>query len=160
MNTKLIARYALLLLVLGSVGYLGLREWRGGTNAAAPTTESLANADGTMPRMIVYYLSIGKDCTTCENLERYTRESLDTHFVEELAQGMIGWRSYDMDQPEHAHFATDFELYTKSIVLAAVSDGELVQWKNLTQVWEHVYDKERFIAYIRDEIQQFLEGIV
>ena len=152
MNPKSILRYTLVLLMLAGIGYIGLSEWM----ADAPASESVANADGTLPVMIVYYLSVGKDCTTCENLERYTREALDTHFAVDMEDGTIGWRSYDMELPEYAHFATDFELYTKSIVLVAIEDGALGRWKNLNGVWDHVYDKDKFIEYIREETQTFL----
>lgn len=119
---------------------------------SVPSAEALAKS-----RLVVYYLSVGKDCTTCENIEAYTREALDTYFSAQLASGEILFAKADMDLPQHKHFATDFGLYTKSIVLARIEHGERTRWENLTGIWDRVYDKPAFIAFIRDNINRFLD---
>ncbi len=153
-RTKNIARLALLLVVVGSLAYLVFTEIaaRGETDPAAHEAAA-ANAD-----LIVYYLSEGKDCTTCENIEAYTRETLETHFADRLKSGQIAWLTIDMDKPHNKHYVTEFHLFTKSVVLAKQENGARTEWKNLTEIWEHVYDKADFIEYMRANIQAFLDA--
>lgn len=121
----------------------------GGQKAAGP----IVPAD---PDLAVYYMDMGKDCSTCLNLEAYTREALDTYFAPDLASGRIQWRTADLDAPENTHFVDEFGLYTKSVVLVRYQGGALTRFDSLSRIWELVYDKEAYIAYIRDEVQRFL----
>lgn len=155
MNTKKISRNVLLAIACGSVLYMGVKEITGARNDPSPQPTQAHDAPGA--RLIVYYLSEGKDCATCENIEAYTRETLDTHFADKLATGEIAFVTADMDAPQNKHFVTDYSLYTKSVVLSQIEDGDQVRWKNLEEIWGHVYDKEAFVAYVQKEIGAFLE---
>ncbi|MBI2433503.1 MAG: hypothetical protein HYV26_11595 [Candidatus Hydrogenedentes bacterium] len=161
MNAKNLLRNLLLVFACGSVVYLVAQEIR----ATRPNSTEIEEK-GAPPReetpgstVIVYYLSEGKDCAVCDNLESFTLETLQTYFASELASGRLTWRSLDMDDPQHAHYVTDFSLYTKSVVLAEMRDGKTARFKNLEDVWDHVYDKTTFIEYIRTEIAAFLEQV-
>ncbi len=110
------------------------------------------------PELVVYYMDMGKDCTTCLNLEAYTREALETHYAADLASGRIAWRTADLDDPANAHFVDEFGLYTKSVVLVRFEGGKQVRFDSLSRIWELVYDKDAYIAYVRDEVMGFLES--
>ncbi len=155
MNPKSIIRTLLIIFVVGSLAYMGVQEMT--SQRSSSPDDSIAAVDGVTPEFIVYYLSVGKECTTCEQIESYTQEALKNHFAEDLASGKIQWRTADMDKPEHEHFATDYNLYTKSIVLVAVENGENGRWQNLEKVWDHVYDKDAFTAYVSDSLKAFME---
>lgn len=108
--------------------------------------------------LVVYYMDMGKDCSTCLSLEAYTKEALDTWFAPDLASGRVQWRTADLDDPANAHFVDEFGLYTKSVVLVRFEDGKQVQFESLGRIWELVYDRDAYMAYIRDEVQRFLDG--
>ena len=149
MNPRILARNALLLFVGAGLLFLAVMEIRG-----RGKTPDEPEPDG----VIVYYLSQGKECATCDNIEQFTRETLEADFAEELDSGGILWRIADMDKPQHAHFVTDFDLYTKSVVLVERDNGVVVRFVNLTKVWDLVYDKSAFQDYIREELNVFLEA--
>lgn len=155
MNPKSILRALLLLFVAGSLVYMAVQEIA--ARRADPIAEPIAAVDGVTPDVIVYYFSVGKECSTCESIEAYTTETLKTHFADALATGKIQWKTIDMDKPEYEHFATDYNLYTKSIVFVALENGEHGRWKNLEKVWDYVYDKPAFTAYVRESLDAFLE---
>lgn len=138
---------------LGSIAYSFVLGVSGTPDDTAEFASLPANAE-----LIVYYLSEGKDCTTCEHLDAYTREAIETYFAGDLASGRIVWRTADMDRPEHKHFVSDYILFTKSIVLVRVQDGIETDYKNLRGIWHRVYDKPAFIEYIRSEVEDFLGG--
>lgn len=142
----------LLVFAVGSVAYLFL---------AGPGTESATGAvapEAGASQVIVYYMDMGKDCSTCLNLESYTREALETFFAPELASGAIGWRTADLDDPANEHFVSDFNLYTKSVVLVRMEDGVPVRFDSLSRIWELVYDKAAYLEYIRKEVRGFLDS--
>jgi len=134
---------------------MGIQEFS--ARRSAETTDPIATVDGVTPDYIVYYFSVGKECSTCEQIEAYTQEVLKTDFSKALAAGQIQWRTADMDKPQHEHFAKDYNLYTKSIVLVAIENGEPGRWENLEKVWDHVYDKSAFMQYVGDSLQSFVD---
>ena len=119
--------------------------------------EGVAAADSASGyKVIAYYLYVMPRCQTCLNIEAYSKEVVETAFAKELEQGTIEWHAYDTGMPEYEHLWYDYELETKSLVIAAFHDGQQMRWKNCEKVWELVDDKVAFQAYVRDEIQDYL----
>ena len=138
-------------LALGSMAYVlfGGRELR-------PTAGEATVSHAGGPGLVVYYFDMGKDCSTCLNLEAYTRETLEKYFAAELSSGAIRWEVVDVDLPENEHYVAEFGLYTKSVVLAVRSQDEIVWHDNLSRIWELVYDKGPYMEYIRAQVSQAL----
>ena len=106
--------------------------------------------------IVAYYFHGNKRCSTCRKLEAYSEESITGGFASELEAGELEWRVINTDDKANAHFVTDFELVTKSVVLVEYRDGEVVRWKNLKLVWQLVGDQDGFLTYVRDETRDFL----
>ena len=53
---------------------------------------------------------------------------------------------------------TDYQLYTKSLVLSLRKNGKEVAFKNLDKIWEYVGNKQRFQDYVRNEVSAFLKA--
>jgi hypothetical protein len=145
-----------LLLVFAVASLLFVLVSDGPVSSDTQSTEEKAPVAQT--ELLVYYMDMGKDCTTCLNLESYTREALDTYFAADLASGRIQWRTADLDDPANAHFVDEFGLYTKSVVLVRFKSGAQTRFDSLSRIWELVYDKDAYIAYIRDEVSGFLDA--
>ncbi len=156
MNSKKLIRNLLLLFVAGSLAYMAVREAsdRRAKTGDAPPAESY----GPAVKLVVYYFSEGKECTTCERIPAFTREVLDANFAAELTSGAIEWRAIDVDEARNSHFISQYGVYTKSVVLVRVENGKQARWKNLEGVWDLVYDKDAFVAYIRTEIRTNLDA--
>lgn len=157
MTIQRITTAILLLFAAGSAAYVlfGGSPAQGGGEAREPAANGQPE---TPPELVVYYMDMGKDCTTCLHLENYTLEALETGFAEELASGRIAFRRVDVDRPENAHFVGDYGLYTKSVVLVRQEDGRDVRFENLSRIWELVYDKEAYLAYIQGKVRDFLDS--
>ena len=161
MNPKYLINTVLLVFVFGSLGYALLRGDQGGssdTPAARPLGETIPIVEGVEPDWAVYFFYNDVYCDTCEKLEGYALEAVRTQFSDELEAGLIQWRSLDMTTSENEHYAVDFSLYSKSIVLVKLDDGEEIRWENLEDIWDLVHDQPAYMDYIRDSLKDFMGG--
>jgi len=122
--------------------------------ASAESPAATATPDGA----VVYYFHGNVRCATCKKIEAYTDDAVSQEFSQELQNGALSWRVVNVEEPQNRHFIQDFQLVTKSVVLAEYRDGNVVRWKNLDKVWQLVRNQDAFAAYIRDETSAFLGG--
>lgn len=123
---------------------------------AAVAAETATSATSVDEGVVAYYFHGNKRCTTCRKLEAYSEEAITGGFAPELESGELEWRAVNTDEKDNAHFVTDFQLVTKSVVLVEYRDGEVVRFKNLKLVWQLVGDQDGFLRYVRDETRDFL----
>jgi hypothetical protein len=120
---------------------------------AGETETTATDADNGV---VAYYFHGNKRCSTCRKLEAYSAEAITGGFAAELDSGELEWRVVNIDEEANAHFITDFELVTKSVVLVEYRGGDIVRFKNLKLVWQLVGDEDGFVRYVRDETRDFL----
>lgn len=108
------------------------------------------------PRVLVYYFHGTTRCATCRKLEAFSLEAVQRGFSEALQRGDLRWQILNVDEPENEHFVDDYQLYTRSLVVAKTSDGKQTEWKNLEKIWELVGDKRAFMSYVQDEIRTYM----
>jgi hypothetical protein len=152
MHAKSIVAVVMLLFVGTSVAILVRREMReSGAGPAAVATEQLPDN-----ALVVYYFHGQTRCPTCRKIESYSHDAVHTAFVDELAQKKVVWRVVNYEQPENAHFVTDYKLLSSSIVLVHTTDGKVTEWRNLERVWDLVGNPDTFTEYIRGEARSML----
>lgn len=139
---------ALLLFVAATLVRLGFDAVR--ADGAAAEAEAPAQADG----VVAFYFHTNKRCTTCRNMEAWTAEALRAAFP----PGQVGWRTVNFDEPEHAHYAEEFELITSSVVLVRYADGTRSDWEVLDEAWDLVGDRADFQAYVTRTARAFVEA--
>ena len=110
----------------------------------------------TAGKVVAYYFHGKARCATCRKIEAYSEEAITAGFEIELGDGRLEWRAVNIDEPENTHFVQDFQLVTKSVVLVEYSDGEVVRWENLKDVWQLVRSKDRFVDYVQTQTRGFL----
>jgi hypothetical protein len=151
---------ALLLFAVASVAYMGLRE-TGIAGEAIDTSiehkDAVIAVEGVEPRVIAYFFYGDIHCSTCANLQKYALDALQEHFAAEFESGELQWRTLNMDKPENEHFVMDYGLYSKSVVLVAMADGEEADFKNLEEIWDLEYDQKLYAEYIRSNTREFLD---
>lgn len=147
MNYQRSLKLLLLALALASIGYVFVEDqW------ARRTVDTAGDTFPPSTRLVVYYFDQGKDCATCEQIPAYTEGVLNAHFAQELQNGSVVWRSVDTDLPRNEHYLSEYQIYTKSVVLATRANGQQLRWKNLDQVWDLIYDRTAYETYLKNEI--------
>ena len=157
MNAKKLIRNILLVFAVGSLAYMIVKEVSDRRAASSTATASAAGITSAT-KLVVYYFSEGKECTTCEQIPLYARAALETHFANELKSGAIVWCAIDVDEARNQHYIDEYGIYTKSIVLSRIADGKQTRWENLDRVWDLVYDEPAFIEYVRKEVRADLDA--
>ncbi|GAB6269431.1 MAG: nitrophenyl compound nitroreductase subunit ArsF family protein [Smithella sp.] len=109
-------------------------------------------------KVIVYYFHGNYRCPSCMTIERYTRESVEVTFAKELKSGQIEFKSINVDLPANSHYVKDYKLYTKSVIISDVIQGQEQRWKNLQKVWELLRNEKDFKAYVKRETAAYLQG--
>ena len=106
--------------------------------------------------MIAYYFHGSFRCSTCTNMENYSRGAIEAGFNEALASGKLEFKTINVEEEGNEHFTNDYQLYTKSLILSFMRDGKEIKSRNLDKIWELVRNKQKFINYVSEEIQSFL----
>jgi hypothetical protein len=115
------------------------------------------DAPGMTPTFIAYYFHRDFRCQTCLRLEALCREAIQNGYAKELEEGTFVWRVVNVDEPENEHFIDRFGLFAQSLVVEEVTDGQPGRWKNLEEIWDLMDDREQFMAYVKREVDRFLE---
>ncbi len=167
MNTqpKQIVTVILLLFVAISVAALIIGETRAPAPRAADgmPTPSEPSADSSEPaqagthKVVVYYFHGNVRCRTCRTIETLAHETINAQFQKALANNRLEWRTVNVESAGNEHFVTDYELATRSVVLALFENGRQSRWTNLKRVWELVGRPNDYRAYIADTVREYLE---
>ncbi len=96
-------------------------------------------------------------CSNCYKIEKYSKEAIDKYFARELESSELEYKVINIDEKGNEHFAKDYKLYTKSLVISKIEGGKEVEYKNLEKVWNYLDDREAFYNYVKEEIENFLE---
>jgi len=129
------------------------------TAVAVISTSSSAFAAENKPgaNVIVYYFHGMFRCQTCYKLEQYAKEAIEADFKDVLRSGKLEFKVVNVEDKGNEHYSSDYQLYTKSLILSLVKDGKEIKWKNLDKIWEYVGNKQKYFDYVKSEITVFLK---
>jgi hypothetical protein len=174
--------YALLAFVVITLGFAFVQERRSasqadaapqapaddrspdaGTRTPAAAAKPSAKA-GSVPKkrpvargtVIARYCHGHARCSNCIKIEQYSREAIETGLRKDIDSGRLRFEVVNIDEPAHRHYVQDYGLYTKSLVLISEAGGKELRHKVLNDVWNHLNDKDAFMAYVRAETEGFL----
>ena len=108
--------------------------------------------------IVVTYFHNTIRCPTCHRIENLSDQAIHSHFSKGLLSGKLIWRVVNVDEPQNEHYNTDYQLYTKSLIVSEVKDGKEVRWKNLEKIWTLVGDENQFDNYVQTEIADWLKA--
>lgn len=127
---------------------------------ATGTTETLLASTTaevqTAPRYIAWYCTTSVRCASCLTIEKFSKAAILEDLAAEVNSGRLGFRMVNYEEKEHAHFATDFQLYTKSLVITEMDGDQILRWQNLPRVWELLGDEAAFRTYVKQGIIAFI----
>ena len=96
-------------------------------------------------------------CVSCINIGKYTKQTIDNNFSEELASGKIIFREINIDLPENYQLAEKFEAAGSSLYINTIRGDKDYIEQDLT-VWRLVGDEIKFEKYLKDKIDNILKS--
>jgi len=152
MSARGLVAGALGLFVVVSVGYVVVDE----ATRSDPEAGAVEQFEGD--RLVAYYFHGNRRCATCNSIEAYAREALESGFAEELRSGRLVWRALNYEDPANARYRDQYILVSSTLVLSDVRDGEERDSAELDEVWIKVVDKDEFMKYVQREVRDALES--
>ncbi len=146
-GTKKYLTWLLLLFVLASVAWAIVREARDRAPVSSPPSGSVA--DGVLT---VYYFHGNQRCMTCNRIEALARAAIEEKFPREIAGGRVVFRAVNVDEPANEHFIRDFQLASRTVVMA---DGG--KYEKFDEVWTLVGEPEKFAAYLQQGAAEMMK---
>ena len=135
----------------------GLKKTPQAAKSAAP---NITKADTVISQearqLVVYYFMTSYRCRSCIFIEGTTRKAVEENFANEIKNGRIVFKMLNIEEPQNKHFADEYGLFTKSVVLSDLKGGKQNKWKNLDQVWNLIGKEDEFKTYIAKEIKSYL----
>jgi hypothetical protein len=128
------------------------------SNLFAVRTNQIAT-NAAAQQVVAYYFHGTVRCETCLQIEAQARAVIERQFSVELAVNRLVFLPVNYEQPENAHFLTDYQLPCPSLVLARQKAGKDEKWKLLGEVWQLVQDPEKLNHYVETEVKTFLGGL-
>ena len=120
---------------------------------ASPTVQ-----ETTAPaKVVAYYFHGNMRCTTCKKIEALTTEAIETGFADDIKNGRVELKVVNVEESGNEHFIQDYELASRSVVVARYEGEAQKDWKRLDAVWQLTGDKEAFIRLIQDETATLLK---
>lgn len=108
-------------------------------------------------KVVAYYFHGTYRCTTCQTIEKYSKEAIEHYFANELKSEKLEFRPINVEEVQNRHYIQDYQLFSRALVISLVKEDKEVTSKNLTDVWKLVRDKEKFFQYVKDEVDKFLK---
>jgi hypothetical protein len=124
--------------------------------AAAAATNTADDAKPPKHQVLAYYLHNNTRCPSCIKIEKYTTAAINKYFADELQSGALVFQVLNYEDQGNEHFATDYELVTKSVIIADMHDGVQTRWANLEDVWNLLGDEKKFGKYIQKNVKDYL----
>ena len=147
-------KITIIVLCLFTISFFSVR----GVSAEAGKTGAGLQKEGS-GKVVAFYFHGNFRCAKCKKIEQYSREAIEKYYAEQLKTKALIFNVINIDLPENKHFIKDYQLYTRSLIIAEFRDGKQVNWKNLTKVWNFLNDRDKFHEYVRSEIKKYLEYI-
>lgn len=150
-----VATWLLLVFVIFTCGFavgkeVGVRTALEGVRATETTPQAATGLPAK--RIVAWYFHSTKRCKTCNTIEAYAKESLDTRFKDALERGVLTWKTANMDDAWNAEAVERYGLMRSSLVLADMRGGEENDYVVLKRVWDLTDDKETFAAYVASAV--------
>lgn len=122
--------------------------------AATPTVQ-----ENTAPaKVVAYYFHGNMRCTTCKKIEDLTTEAIETGFADDIKAGRVELKVVNVEESGNEHYIQDYQLASRSVVVARYEGEAQKDWKRLDGVWQLVSDKDAFVRFVQEQTANLLKG--
>jgi hypothetical protein len=152
MNDKIknIVKHVLLAFVFLSVGFSLGKDFSRRSFTEPGTVSQREKGE----KVVVYYMHGTFRCSTCNEIERLTKETVEKDFADEVAKGLLIFQAVNFQKEEQ--FANRYKIAAGCVVVAKIADGRDSDFKALKNVWTLYDSPPEFKEYLGETIREYL----
>jgi hypothetical protein len=154
---KTAVNVVLIAFIAVSIGYAAFKAAGGQKNTLGGPVAVIATPDREKAKVVLYYLHPTGRCARCIAMEKYTQETVEKYFQEQVKNGTLEFKSLNTDERQNRHFINDYKLVTKALVITLVKGGKEQKYDNLTGIWQNVGSQVSFYDYVRTNVEKYLK---
>jgi len=106
----------------------------------------------------VFLFHATQRCTSCINIGKFTKQTIDNNFSEELNSGKIVFREINIDLPENYELAEKFQASGSSFFINTIRSGKDYIEQDL-KVWRLVGNEGEFESYFKERLENILKKL-
>ena len=142
-----ILKNILLAFVLISIGFSLGKHYSGKKTAVSE--------DAKKSLVRVYYMHATLRCSTCNSIEKMTKQLLKEKYSQEMLDDKIEFVEENFQ--ENQALAKKFNVLASCVVVAKIEDGKIVAHQRLDKVWTLFQKPAEFNAYISKAVQTYMQ---
>ncbi len=108
-------------------------------------------------KLEVYHFHATNQCYSCITMGDYAEETVNTYFADELESGKIIFDHINGDLPENRDLVVKYGVTGSSLWLGTHNGDEFNAEQN-TNVWYKINNKQDYMNYLKEIIEQKLAG--
>ncbi|MCF7791493.1 MAG: nitrophenyl compound nitroreductase subunit ArsF family protein [Victivallales bacterium] len=151
-----IIKNILLTFILISIGFALGKNYSSLSNGNGKKIEQNANTENSNFVKVYYFHSTFR-CSTCNKIEKLTKELLQEKFSRYIDAKKIIFKEIDFQANEK--LAEKYAIVASSVVVVLKKDNKTVQYKRLDKVWTLIDKPNKFNTYISDTVDAYLEKL-
>jgi hypothetical protein len=84
---------------------------------SAPFSPSGLSSVPPEKKVEVYYFHFTRRCTTCNNVEKVSREAVETQYATQVKSGMITFKSINLDEKEGEAIGAKYKIEGQTLII-------------------------------------------
>ncbi len=107
----------------------------------------------------VIYFHAEHRCQTCLDIEKNTKYTLETYFPEQLKEGEITFRTFNVDKKENYAKSEEYEAFGSALFLNVIRNGTSKKINLTDFAFLNSSNKEKFTRDLKAEINKELKNL-
>jgi len=124
---------------------------------ASMLSQAVLAAEASTDRVVAMYFHRTQRCPTCLKMGSYSEEAVKSGFAQQVKDGKVEFRYIDFQDGKNAALTKGYKVGGPTLIVARVAGGKVAEYKNLTEIWTKVRDKEAFVEYVRNNVKSYLK---
>ncbi len=117
--------------------------------------EHVASFGCPRDRVVAMYFHRTKRCPTCLKMGSYSEEAVTAGYAQQLKAGTVAFYYVDFQDPRNGALVKRYGISGPALVIAKVVNNEVVESRNLTDIWAKAPDKRAFVAYVQENLAAY-----
>lgn len=109
-------------------------------------------------KLEIYHFHGTNQCHSCVTVGNYAEETVYTYFKDELESGIIVFGHINGELPENKDLIIKYGATGSSLWFGTYGKNEYFSAEVNVNVWYKIDDKESYMIYLKDVIEQKLAG--